>query len=114
MIAKIEGITKASYFTVDTAIGGKEALHKHRQNEYDVVLTDLEMPKMDGYSLTGEIRRLESEAEKPIVILAISASDCDLNHERAKRLGFDGCMLKPLDVDVLQAKLAAIFCDEAE
>ena len=99
---------------MDTAVDGEEALRKHKQKNYDIILTDLEMPEMDGYALTAEIRRLESGAEKPIVILAITASDYDLNDERAKRLGFNGYMLKPLDVNVLRAKLAAISCDESE
>jgi putative two-component system response regulator len=98
-------------YKVDTAVNGKEALHKHKQNKYDVILTDLEMPKMDGYALTAEIRRLEGGSEKSIVIFAITASAYDLNDERAKGLGFNGYMLKPLDIDLLQAKLAGIVSD---
>ncbi len=64
------------------------------------------MPEMDGYALAAEIRRIEDDSDQPIPILAITASEFDLNEERAKSLGFSGYMLKPLEVDVLEKKLA--------
>jgi putative two-component system response regulator len=93
-------------YKVDTAVNGKDALTKCRKKNYDVILTDIEMPEMDGYALTKEIRRIEKDSNNPIPILAITASEFDLNEERAKSLGFNGYMLKPLQVDVLEKKLA--------
>jgi CheY-like chemotaxis protein len=97
-------------YKVDTAVNGKDALEKYRQNKYDVVLTDIEMPVMNGYDLTAEIRRLEQDDRTPIPILAITASEFDLNEERAKSLGFTGYMLKPLDLDLLKSKFSGILC----
>jgi putative two-component system response regulator len=93
-------------YKVDTAVNGKDALTKCQKKNYDVILTDIEMPEMDGYALTKEIRRIEKDSNNPIPILAITASEFDLNEERAKSLGFNGYMLKPLQVDVLEKKLA--------
>ena len=93
---------------MDTAVNGKDALEKFRHTKYDVVLTDIEMPEMNGYDLTAEIRRLEQDAQPPIPILAITASEFDLNEERAKSLGFTGYMLKPLDLELLKSKFAGI------
>ena len=93
-------------YKVDTAVNGKDALTKCQKKNYDVILTDIEMPEMDGYALTTEIRRIEKDSNNPIPILAITASEFDLNEERAKSLGFNGYMLKPLQVDVLEKKLA--------
>jgi CheY-like chemotaxis protein len=66
------------------------------------------MPEMNGYDLAAEIRRLEQDAQPPIPILAITASEFDLNQERAKSLGFSGYMLKPLDLELLKSKFASI------
>jgi putative two-component system response regulator len=93
---------------VSTAAGGKEALARYQEDNYDLILTDLEMPEMNGYELTAEVRRLEAGTGKPTTILAITASDLDLSEERAKELGFDGLMLKPLDPELLQKKWADI------
>jgi putative two-component system response regulator len=96
-------------YKVDTAVNGKDALAKCQKKKYDVILTDIEMPKMDGYALTAEIRRIEKDSKNQIPILAITASEFDLNDERAKSMGFNGYMLKPLEIDVLESKLAEIM-----
>jgi putative two-component system response regulator len=97
-------------YTVEEAASGKEALRKYQAGPYDLVLTDIEMPEMDGYGLAAEIRRLEPAAGRRTAILAITASDFDLAEEGARAAGFDGYMLKPLDPKVLAKKLADIFC----
>ena len=96
-------------YKVDTAVNGKDALVKCQKKNYDVILTDIEMPEMDGYALTAEIRRIEKDSNNPIPILAITASEFDLNDERANSMGFNGYMLKPLEIDVLENKLAEIM-----
>ncbi|MBW2072354.1 MAG: response regulator [Deltaproteobacteria bacterium] len=96
----------ALHYKVDTAEDGREALAKYYENDYDAILTDIDMPEMDGYELVEEIRRSAKDAARPIPILAITASDLDLTEERARAHGFSGYMLKPLDPDVLQQKLA--------
>jgi putative two-component system response regulator len=93
-------------YRVDTAVHGKDALAKFQKRKYDVILSDIEMPVMDGYALAAEIRQIEDDQEHPTPILAITASEFDLNEERARSLGFSGYMLKPLDMDVLEKKLA--------
>ena len=98
-------------YNVDTAVNGKDALGKFQQNNYDVILTDIEMPEMNGYELTAAIRQTEEELKSSIPILAITASEFDLNEERAKSLGFSGYMLKPLDLELLKAKFAGIVCE---
>jgi putative two-component system response regulator len=97
-------------YKVDTAVNGKAALEKFQKNKYDVVLTDIEMPEMNGYELTAAIRRLEKDAGYATPVLAITASEFDLNEERAKSMGFSGYMLKPLDLELLKSKFADIVC----
>ena len=98
-------------YRVDTAADGRQALAKYQEADYDVILTDLEMPEMDGYALANEIRRSEADSCKSTPILAITASDFDLSEERARSLGFDGYMLKPLEPDLLEQKLAAVSAE---
>ena len=95
-------------YRVAMAADGKEALQLYKDNAYDVILTDIEMPQMNGYELTTEIRRLETGTERSTPILAITASEFDLNEERAAASGFNGYMLKPLEVELLKKKLADI------
>ena len=97
-------------YRVDMAINGTEALKLYQQKAYDVILTDIEMPEMNGYELTAEIRRLEADTDRSTPILAITASEFDLNEERALSMGFNGYMLKPLEIEVLKNKLASIAC----
>ena len=99
-------------YSVDTAVNGKDALAKYQANQYDAILTDIEMPEMNGYELTAEIRRLEENIDEPITIFAITASDYDLTDGRAKELGFNDYMLKPLEPEILENKLANIVCEE--
>jgi putative two-component system response regulator len=97
-------------YRVDMAANGAIALQLYQQKAYGVILTDIEMPEMNGYELTAEIRRLEAESDRSTPILAITASEFDLNEERAIAMGFNGYMLKPLEVEVLKKKLAGIGC----
>jgi response regulator RpfG family c-di-GMP phosphodiesterase len=96
-------------YTVAEAASGKEALSKYQAGPYNLVLTDIEMPEMDGYRLAAEIRRLEQDGRPRTPILAITASDFDLDEGKARSAGLDGYMLKPLDPRVLTKKLADIF-----
>ncbi len=95
-------------YQVDAAVNGKEALQHYLDGNYDVILTDIDMPEMDGYELVEKIRHTPKDAGRPIPIIAITASDFDLTEQRATSLGFNGYMLKPLDPDVLQQKLAGM------
>jgi len=98
---------------VEIAANGREAYDLFRRCHCDVVLTDIEMPEMDGYALVRALRALENTARRPI-ILAITASDFDLNEQEARERGFDGYMLKPLDLAVLETKLATLMkCAES-
>jgi putative two-component system response regulator len=98
-------------YTVGEAASGKEALRKYQAGKFDLVLTDIEMPEMDGYGLAAAIRRLEQDGRPRTPILAITASDFDLDESKARSAGLDGYMLKPLDPKVLAKKLADIFCE---
>ena len=93
---------------VEVAADGREAYETFRRCPRDVVLTDIEMPGMDGYTLVEALRTGANTGRTPI-IFAITASDFDLNEREARARGFDGYMLKPLDLAVLETKLATLM-----
>jgi putative two-component system response regulator len=99
----------ATGYVVVEAFDGRDALEKCRSGAFDLVLTDIEMPGLDGYGLAAEIRSLEPVLGHRLPILAITSSDFGLDEEKACRTGLDGYMLKPLDPDVLARKLRAIL-----
>jgi putative two-component system response regulator len=92
-------------FTVHAAANGRQALADFRAADYDLVLTDLDMPELGGLGLVQAIRRLENAGGRRTPVLAITAADFELTAAAAAACGFDGHMLKPLDAELLRARL---------
>jgi len=93
-------ISELGYSTL-SAYNGREALELLKENEVDLVITDLEMPVMDGYTL---VQNLRSDGVRTPVF-AVTSNDYDMNVEKAKEVGFDGYLLKPIDEEVLRSKI---------
>ncbi|MGE4319427.1 MAG: response regulator [Deferribacterales bacterium] len=91
-------------YRIDSAVNGLEALRLLKVRDVDLILTDLNMPVMDGYTLVKTLRDEGSE----IPVLAITSNDYDMNNTKAKELGFNGYLLKPIEEDVFQSKIYQI------
>ncbi|MFC1746471.1 chemotaxis protein CheW [Candidatus Riflebacteria bacterium] len=87
-----EGFFKADGYRVVTAVNGKDAMGKLAENEFNLVVSDLEMPVMDGWSLAREIRSSKQYRQLPII--ALTSSDSDSKRRRASEMGFDEFILK--------------------
>ncbi|WP_080056160.1 response regulator [Spirosoma aerolatum] len=87
---------------VDTAENGQVGVDKCRANNYDLVLMDLQMPVMDGYTAAAEIRKLNSR----IPIVALTASATFSNRDRAVHVGMDDYVTKPFNPKDLFNKIA--------
>ncbi|HSL01060.1 MAG TPA: response regulator, partial [Rubrobacteraceae bacterium] len=100
---------------VDVAADGVEALAALSSGEpYSVVFMDVQMPNMDGYEATAEIRRRESEEGRPpIPIVAMTANAMEGDREEALGAGMDDYVSKPVTSETLAAVLERHLPEEA-
>ena len=91
-------------FSVDTSADGLDGLEKFRSNPYDVILLDLMLPGMDGFSLCREIRR---ESGVPIVMLTARRETHDV--VAGLELGADDYVTKPFEAAELVARVRAVL-----
>jgi PAS domain S-box-containing protein len=92
-------------FRVDVASDGREAVEMHRRGRYDLILMDCQMPELDGYAATAEIRRSES-APNRTPIVAMTANTLRGDRERCLAAGMDDYIGKPLRASDLEDVLA--------
>ena len=97
--------------SVDVVENGRQALNTLAERPYNLVLMDCQMPELDGYDTTAEIRRLESEEENGTrqLIVALTAHALAGDREKCLAAGMDGYMSKPFRQDQMQNMLLQ-FC----
>ncbi|MCA0177678.1 MAG: response regulator [Proteobacteria bacterium] len=86
---------KTAGFAVTEAVDGQDALEKARQKDFDLVLTDQNMPRLDGIGLTRKLRESPKFKSTPILILTTESSDQMKQAGRAA--GATGWLVKPFD-----------------
>jgi PAS domain S-box-containing protein len=105
------GMLGALGHTADTADDGLAALGALQRASYDVVLMDVQMPRMDGYEATRALRAREDGSGRTLVI-AMTANAVAGERERCLAAGMDDFLTKPVDLDGLTRTLARWFADE--
>ena len=95
----VEAVLIESGHEVVTADDGVEGLNATRAEQFDMILSDINMPNMTGISMVSKIRRLEGYEYTPIIMLTTESSD--FKKEKAKKTGATGWLQKPFDPDRL-------------
>lgn len=95
---------------VECADNGKEAVEKFQKSEegvYQVILMDIQMPYMDGYEASRQIRAMERKDAKKVPIIAVTANAFADDVYRVEQAGMNAHLAKPIDVK----QLRALLCD---
>lgn len=106
-----QAILQDAGFTVDTADDGDvavERLQDSKQGEFDLVLMDIQMPKMDGYAATRQIRTLPSDVAN-VPIVAMTANAFEEDKQKTIRAGMNAHIAKPIEAGRLMETLAHIL-----
>ncbi len=94
---------------VEIARTGREAVEAITRTVYDVVLMDCEMPEMDGYEATREVRRREEGTPSHLPIMALTGHASDEDAQKCHQAGMDKVMTKPLTLPILRASLQELL-----
>ncbi len=94
--------------SVDVASNGREALAKLDQQNFDLVLMDLQMPELDGFETTRAIREREQATARHVPIIAVTAHAMRGDSERCFQAGMDSYVSKPLQSRELFAEIHAL------
>jgi len=111
----MRSLLKDAPCNIDLAENGAIAVAKFRSGHYDVILMDVEMPVMDGYSATMEIRRIEqSEGRAQTPVIALTAHALHEDEQKSLDAGCNKHLTKPIKKKVLLDALHALTSDRTE
>lgn len=95
--------------TVPDGIDAVERMVSAAPDRYDVILMDIQMPKMDGYTATQEIRTLSDNRKANIPIIAMTANAFEEDKEKALKAGMNGYISKPIDIQAILTVFDKVF-----
>lgn len=93
-------------YQVDHVSNGFDALESVQRGAYDLVIVDTELPEMDGYALTGAIRKLADEARSRVPIIALTSSGAPSDRAQREAAGMNDYIVKPLRPGAVASVLA--------
>ena len=97
-------LTKMEY-AAEVAASSKEALKILEKEKYSLIITDLDMPDLDGVELCKQIKENDSKS----IVYALSGYITDYDTEDLEKSGFDGYLSKPVKIEVLQQAIEGAF-----
>lgn len=98
-VLRVEG------YNVLFAENAEQAIQTAKEEMIDLVLMDINLPDIDGYTLTSSMRQIPNIAGKPIIALTANVMKGD--KEKSLRAGCDGYIQKPIDIDALPTQIAS-------
>jgi len=99
----VNRVLHAEGYSIIEAINAKQAIEKLQSNQVNLILMDINMPDMDGYTLTAKIKWMEKYAKIPII--AVTANVMRGDREKSLEAGCDGYIQKPIDIDILPQQI---------
>ena len=98
--------------SVDCVEDGTDAVERMNEVEddrYDLIFMDIQMPKMDGYMATREIRTLKNNKKANIPIVAMTANAFEEDKEKSFKAGMNAHITKPIDIETIFAALDQVL-----
>ncbi len=107
-----ENILSNVGFAVEIVGDGTDAVEKMKSEPagyYDVILMDIQMPQMDGYEATKQIRALDDKEKATIPIVAVTANAFEDDKQTALDVGMNGHLAKPYDIPEIMKTLKELL-----
>lgn len=101
LMKKILGQT--SGFEITAVKNGVEVMASVQEHDFDILLLDINMPKLNGLDCTKQIRALDNEVKKNVPIIAITGNAMNMTDEEFKAIGINEFVPKPINFDALIA-----------
>jgi signal transduction histidine kinase len=108
IIKKMMEMFERLFKKVVRAFNGKKGLEYIKNNNFDLIITDINMPEMDGLEMIKNIRKLEDNGKNSIPIIIFSAYDNSETLIKAIEYGTDGFIGKPMDLKILKINLEKV------
>jgi two-component system OmpR family response regulator len=108
LLASLAKALREEGYAVDTAADGEDGLFKAQSCDYDSIVLDVMLPRLDGWQV---LQRLRQSKKTPVLML--TARDATRDRVRGLDTGADDYLVKPFDLDELLARLRALICRAA-
>ena len=99
----IRRVLNSEGYSVVEAVNATQAIDRLEAGNIDLILMDINMPDMDGYTLTAKIKSIQKFTKIPIV--AVTANVMRGDREKSLEAGCDGYIQKPIDIDILAQQI---------
>ncbi|MBU1195246.1 MAG: response regulator [Proteobacteria bacterium] len=101
-------------YQIDEARNGVIAVQKHKDNAYDLILMDCQMPEMDGFEATRRIREHEARLNKePVPIIAMTGNAFESDRKKCLEAGMNDFIAKPVEPDMLKQVISAYLNNDS-
>ena len=94
---------------VQVAENGVQAMNMLKDNAFDLILMDIQMPELDGYETTRTIRLQETNSNRHLPIIAMTAYAVKGDREKCLAAGIDGYISKPIHPDKLRYEIETVL-----